>query len=201
MVLECSFSLLSPLSGFQSCIEVAPPPPEITKGAVAFLVVALVTLVGQVAQKLLPGLVKQHSQAEWRNGLGELMETKMFTKLVILIIILDLTCTTVLTSGLLAEYEEYVEILEKVGFTCLMSLFGEQLLHLTAFGGDFFTNSWFVVDLIAVSLVAAIELDEEEMLHATTGLCGVVKAFKFAVFAFDLALVRHEEKELEEKED
>ena len=183
--------------GFRSCKEAptlvaARPKPEVSLTTLSFLTTFGATLLGSVVHAAFPVHVKQHSKLSgWQRALGERLENRAVVLTVVIAIMADLAAT--LITSLEIGGAELVELAEGVGFKCLLLFAAEQLLHLVAFGWSFFSHPWFVLDLLAVSLSAAVELNEE--IAAEYKLIGVVRMWKLAVFAFDVALLKHEAKE------
>ena len=195
----CTFSP-NPLTGFKKCVSVAPEPEPVNPTAI-FAVTTVVVLLGAVLHKAFPAHSKQHAKLSgWQRELGELLEGKMVVAVVVLLILTDLSCTAYNT---LVDEGEWSEWTEFIGFSCLIVFFVEQLLHLVAFGFDgFFGNPWFVLDLLAVSVTAMLELNEEALEEYGIGedfkLIVLVRLWKLFVFIFDIFLAEHEAVELVE---
>ena len=197
----CTFSP-NPLTGFKKCVEA--PEPEPMNPTFIFAVTTVAVLCGAVLHKLFPAHSKQHAKLSgWQRELGEKLEGKPVVAVVVLLILTDLSCTaynSLVDEGAGSEWTEFI------GFYCLIVFFVEQLLHLVAFGFDgFFSNPWFVLDLLAVSVTAMLELNEEALEEFGVGedfkLIALVRLWKLFVFLFDIFLAEHEAVELVEEEE
>ena len=197
----CTFSP-NPLTGFKKCVDVAPEPEPMNPTGI-FAFTALLVVCGAVLHKAFPAHSKQHAKLSgWQRELGERLESKLVVAVVVLLILTDLSCTIYNT---LVEEGEWSKWTEAIGFWCLVVFFVEQLLHLVAFGFDgFFSNPWFVLDLLAVSVTACLELNEEALEEYGIGdeckIIVLVRLWKLFVFVFDIFLVEHEAVELAEEE-
>eukprot|EP00930_Biecheleria_cincta_P043116 TRINITY_DN29644_c0_g1_i1.p1 TRINITY_DN29644_c0_g1~~TRINITY_DN29644_c0_g1_i1.p1 ORF type:complete len:227 (-),score=57.45 TRINITY_DN29644_c0_g1_i1:141-821(-) len=170
--------------------------PDFMDSSALLVLTALVTVLGVVLHKFFPVHVKQHTKlAGWQRSLAERLESKPFVGTVVVLILIDLCCMVQVTTNVGGG--KLTEIAEWLGFRCLMAFLVEQGLHLLAFGVDFFGHPWFVLDLISVSITAVVELKEELLLDEWKFVT-CVRLWKLASFAFDLALVREEGKELKE---
>ena len=194
----CSFSWQPP---FRKCVDDAPPPPESSLTPTLFFgALATFAALGAALHATVPlhgKLSKKRRLYGWQKELGELVESKPFVLLMVVLILVDLAATVYVSLG---EEGEILEWAEWAGFRCLIVFAIEQLLHLTAFGvGGFFSHPWFVVDLFAVSVTAIFELNEELLGDHCKVFC-FARLWKVAAFAFDVALVGHEASELKEGE-
>lgn len=169
---------------------------QLSSLSVLFLSSAVATFGGIVLHSAFPVHMKQHTKRlGWQRVLGEKLESKLVVFLAVVAIIVDLVCTAIATTALGGE--ELVEMAERCGFGCLIIFFVEQFLHLVSFGSTFFDHPWFVLDLLVVSVGAAVELNAE--LAAQYKWIGAVRLWKLAAFSFDVALVKHEGNELVER--
>ena len=162
--------------------------------------VAIATAVGAVAHRSFPAAKEQHSKLSgWRQALGKLLESHLVLTTVVVLLLTDLAGTAIKAHIFYRKgaKDELFELIEQVGFACLIAFFLEQLLHLLAFGGHFFDNPWFVLDLIVVSLTIVAELQEEK-LEDYVNVLKLLRLWKLGVFVFDVILTQHEEKEAKE---
>lgn len=69
-----------------------------------------------------------------------MLESKPALLFVVALLLTDLSCTV---TACLHPGHELLELVERVGFGCLVAFFVEQCLHLAAFGiAGFFSNPW-----------------------------------------------------------
>jgi xanthine/uracil permease len=137
------------------------------------------------------------------------MESPVVSGTVIVLILVDL-CATVVndilanTDLINPKYEEHGEHVEKIShYLCVsvLTLFlVEQILHIVAFGTDFFTHFWMVMDLAIVCVSLPCETVFEGMAEDFVGLAIVLRLWKVVAFVFDMFLHHHETSELKEKE-
>lgn len=153
---------------------------------------------------------KLAKQAEpgWRAQLGEVMESKYVSFAVIVLIFVDLGATLVnviledtdLLNPRYAETgEELAEMTHNTCVSVLCIFLVEQLLHLIAFGKAFFSHTWYVLDLIAVSVSLLSETMLEGMAEDAVALFIVLRLWKGLAFLFDIALASKEYSEAEER--
>jgi hypothetical protein len=148
-----------------------------------------------------------HQPKTWRKDLGEVMEGTFVTGVVICLICVDLASTTV--NVLLEETDllnpkyhhqgHHVAHLTHTICVTIISIFVvEQLLHIVAFGGHFFSHFWMVADLVVVlvSFVVETMLEGQNTIH---GMAIALRLWKTVAFIFDIFLVHHEHTEYIEK--
>jgi hypothetical protein len=144
-----------------------------------------------------------------RKSLGEVMESPHVSAIVIALIFVDLGCTAVNdalenTDLLNPRYHEQGESLAKlthqICVSVLVVFFSEQLLHIVAFGCDFFTKIWMVLDLVVVSLSLMCETVLEDTFAAVMPLMILLRLWKLVAFVFDCCLADDESDEKDETE-
>lgn len=144
----------------------------------------------------------------WRENIGEILESPHVTGVVIVLILVDLAGTFVNdmcenTDLINPKYDEQKEAAAKathtICVTVLCIFLVEQLLHLVAFGAAFFTNFWFVMDLVIVSISLICETVLEDTANDWLALLVVLRLWKVVAFVFDTCLARNESRERDEK--
>jgi len=156
---------------------------------------------------------KKHEKEPRRHQLAEILEHPMFKAVIIILIIMDLTCTllvnviektTLLNPAHGEMWEELAHGAKGWGIRILCIFLLEQFLRVLAFGiKGFFSNTWFVADLVVVSFSLFVEMYLEEYLEmhhgkwvsrAAVGL----RLWIVTAFVFDIALGFHEKAEMDE---
>eukprot|EP00931_Biecheleriopsis_adriatica_P035318 TRINITY_DN20320_c0_g1_i1.p1 TRINITY_DN20320_c0_g1~~TRINITY_DN20320_c0_g1_i1.p1 ORF type:complete len:269 (+),score=54.27 TRINITY_DN20320_c0_g1_i1:156-962(+) len=130
-------------------------------------------------------LTKKLSQSSdkesWRRKLGETMESTWVTGTVILLILVDVSCTAINdalenTDLLSAKYHEQGELWAKVTHricVCVLCLFMlEQILHIVSFGAAFFSHFWYVLDFIIVYISLVCESQRQLQRRWALGMAG-----------------------------
>jgi len=154
-------------------------------------------------------LSKETGVTGCRKSLGELLESPAISAIVVCLICVDLGCTALNdtlenTSLLNPKYEVTGERLARlthnicVGVLC--TFFAEQMLHLIAFGCDFFTKFWMVMDLVVVTVSLLCETVLEDAFAAVMPVLIMLRLWKLAAFIFDCFLAEDENQEKDEKE-
>lgn len=164
------------------------------------------------AQKMM-ATPKKQEKAAWRHQLAEILESPSFKTVIISLIIADLSCTLLVniiekTTLLNPAHAEIWELLAHgakgwaIRILCLF-LF-EQLLRVLAFGlKSYFSNRWFVADLVVVSFSLLVEMFLEEYLEMHHGKWLAraaigMRLWIVGAFVFDIALGMHEKQEMDE---
>lgn len=196
----CTFNW-NPLNGFESCVDLLPPPVEHTSKfwglmVALFLCTAVGGIVGWVVHSFTPCNTKPYIELTgWRRLLAEALESGDVLLVVVLVLFTDLAASAVTLAG----GAELVGPATRVGFSCLVTILAEQMLHLLAFGDQFFSHPWFVMDLIVISISAAADLTEE--LGKELKLLMIWRLWKIFAWVFNAALVSHEFGDLVEMSD
>jgi hypothetical protein len=149
--------------------------------------------------------------SEWQKSLAEHLESHHMNALVILLILVDLGCTTLLlilekTDLLNPKYKKEGKIVEEwaksVCILVLSTLLIEQLLRIAAFGAKYLEQTFMVMDLVIVSVSLWCEIVVEDFLEGREDFVRLIAAlqlWKAFAFTFDLCLAIHERHENEEK--
>merc|ERR1711879_967417 len=75
----------------------------------------------------------------------------------------------------------------------------EQILHIVSFGLDFFSHTWYVLDLFIVYVSLVCETVLQHTAEDMIALIIAVRLWKVLAFSFDLFLAQHEYDERTEK--
>jgi hypothetical protein len=146
-------------------------------------------------------------QEGWRQRLGECMESPAVSGVIIILIFVDLGCTLVNdicenTNLVNPVYDEQKEsaarITHTICVTVLCIFFLEQILYLVAFGKNFFTKPWFVMDLVVVTISLVCETVLEDVAKGWVALLIVLRLWKIVAFIFDMCLGENESAERDE---
>lgn len=165
------------------------------------------TVKHQLTKKLSTSSLAEPSDSLYQS-LGEFLESSLVRAVVIPLIILDLVCT-VINDGLentdllnpkYNEQGEYLSWLTHNTCVAILCIFlVEQLLHLLAFGWQFFTHFWMVSDLfvVSISLICETALEDwaDNGAEDSVGLLVALRLWKLSAFTFDLLLLEHELRE------
>lgn len=154
------------------------------------------------------GMTKKVSEEADKDGfrarLGEIMEGKVITIIVLVLILVDLTSTVINdllenTNLLNPKYHEQGELwasrTHDLCVTVLCLFLAEQVLHLIAFGADFFSHGWMVLDLVVVSVSLLVETCFEKSAEASMGLIIVLRLWKLVALVFDVFLAKSKSEE------
>uniref|UniRef100_A0A7S0A7E8 Voltage-gated hydrogen channel 1 n=1 Tax=Pyrodinium bahamense TaxID=73915 RepID=A0A7S0A7E8_9DINO len=147
----------------------------------------------------------------WRKSLENVMESTSVNTAVIVLIIIDVSCTAVNdvlenTDLLNPKYQEEGERVSHATYaTCIvvLSLFLlEQLLRIVASGYEFFTHPWYVMDLVVVVVSLVCETVLHPYFHDADWIAMLVilRLWKVVAVIFDLFLASHEAEEARAKE-
>mmetsp|Transcript_22115 Transcript_22115/g.38956 ORF Transcript_22115/g.38956 Transcript_22115/m.38956 type:complete len:181 (+) Transcript_22115:152-694(+) len=143
----------------------------------------------------------------WQISLGKVLESPWVAGLVLVLVIVDLHSTIINsileeTDWLDEKYKEQGEtaadVTHLVCVTVLSIFLVEQILHLVAFGWEFFDHGWYVMDLCVVVLSLVAETCLEGKFDDVVAMLIVLRLWKVVAFTFDIFLARHEQSEMDE---
>lgn len=151
---------------------------------------------------------KQKTKPDALQRLGRFMESPLVASVVIMLIFVDLFGT--LVNSICEDsdfvnpiYDEQKERVAQWSHTICVSVLSvflvEQCLHLVAFGLNFFTRFWFVMDLVVVCISLLCETVFEKQAEDWLALFIGIRLWKVAAFIFDTCLADNESTERDEK--